>query len=124
MGEEGEKLNVVLIPTTIFHYSYTRHPRLMKKKTNYFHRFWHNDDWLKKNTDSREFDFNDVDLLEVYEGKHPAVMQEVIKAKDWEFVYDPTKSNMALKDRFLHYIETKTGKRLFEYQNYKLINEQ
>ncbi len=121
-GAEGEKLNVILVPTQIYHYSYTRHPRLMKKKANYFHRFWHNDEWLKKNTDTMEFDFNEVDILEDFKGKHPEVMKEVIKAKDWDFIYDPSKSNMVFKNRVLHFVEKKTGKRFFEYQNYRLVD--
>ena len=119
-GEEGEKLKVLLAQVPVYHYSYTRNPRLMKKKANYFHRFWHGDDWLKKNTDTRAFDFNEVDRLEFFDGSHPVYMKEVIAAKDWDFEYDPSKSVMSLKDRLLDAVERKTGKRLFEYRNYIL----
>lgn len=120
-GETGEKLKVLKADIRIYHYSYTRNPGLMKSKANYFHRFWHSDEWLKKNTDAQGFDFNNVDKLEKFTGEHPVYMKEVIEKKDWEFEYDPSKSNMKFKDRILNRIEKATGKRLFEYRNYKLI---
>lgn len=122
-GEEGEKLNVIMAGAKIFHYSYTRHPRLMKNKSNYFHRFWHSDDWVKKNTDQREFDFNEVDRLDEFKGTHPRVMKDVIEKQDWDFTYDPSRAKMNLKERILHFIERKTGKRLFAYKNYRLIEQ-
>ncbi|MDH5399137.1 MAG: hypothetical protein OEX02_13380 [Cyclobacteriaceae bacterium] len=119
--EDGQKLNVLKADVPIYHYSYTRNPNLMKQKTNYFHRFWHNDEWVKKNTTPVPFDFNRVDKLELFEGTHPKYMKETIGQKDWDFEYDPTKSNMRLKYKLLHWIEKRFGYRLFEYKNYKLI---
>lgn len=92
----------------------------MKKKDNYFHRFWHDDDWLKQLPEDDLFDFNEVDQLEIFNGTHPAVMQEIIAQKNWDFIYDPGKSNMRVKDRFVHWLNKLTGKRWFEYQNYRL----
>jgi glycosyltransferase involved in cell wall biosynthesis len=120
-GNPGEKLNVIKIDIPIYHYSYTRNPNLMKKKANYFHRFWHDSKWLKENVDSSDFDFNDVDKLEKFEGEHPKYMKETIAAKDWDFEYDPSKSTMSFRDKILYLIEKSTGKRLFNYQNYRLI---
>lgn len=118
----GEKLKVIKVNTPIYHYSYTRHPKLMKKKDNYFQRFWHNDGWLKENINESEFNYNEVDKLELYEGVHPEFMKEIIKNKNWNFEYDPSKSNIKFKDQILNGIEKLTGKRLFEYRNYKLMN--
>ena len=42
-------------------------------------------------------------------------MEPIIKAKDWDFVYDPSKSRMKFKDRILNTIERKTGIRLSPY---------
>ena len=118
-GEKGSKLKVMEIDVPVFHYSYTRNPKLMKKKSNYFHRFWHNDTWLKEHTAEVDFDFNEVDRLEVFNGSHPIVMQEFIKQKDWDFEYDPTKSNMRVKDKFLNAFERRFGFRPFGYKNYR-----
>lgn len=123
LGQNGNKLNVMDSNVPIYHYSYSRHPRLMKKKSNYFDRFWHTDEWLKKNNDTTDFDFNDVDRLEKFEGSHPKYMLETIAKKDWDFTYDPGRSNMTLKNKLLDFIELKFGYRLFEYKNYVLIKE-
>lgn len=118
---KGAKLKVLKTDIPIYHYAYTRDPKLMNKKSNYFHRFWHSNDWLKNNTKETDFDYNDVDSLEAYEGSHPVYMEDVIKEKDWEFNYDPSKSNMRSKDKILNGFERQFKYRLFEYKNYKLV---
>jgi hypothetical protein len=117
----GTKLKVLKTDIPIYHYAYTRHPKLMNKKSNYFDRFWHSNEWLKNNTKEADFDYNEVDRLEAYEGLHPIYMRDVIKQKDWEFNYDPSKSNMRYKDRILNGFERQFKHRLFEYKNYKLV---
>ena len=119
-NEKGLKLNVLKTPIPIYHYSYTRNPKLMKTKSNYFHRFWHNDKWLKENTNESDFNFNDVDKLELFESNHPKYMREFILNKDWDFVYDPSKSNMSLMDKILYRFEKIFNYRPFEYKNYKI----
>jgi hypothetical protein len=123
-GHPGQKLRVLLAnDCPIYHYSYARHPRLMRKKDDFFHRFWHDDAWLAARAAATptEFDFNDVDRLDRFEGAHPAVMQEVIAAQDWQFTYDPKRSNMTLKDSVLNGIERITGKRFFTFRNYRIV---
>jgi len=39
-----------------------------------------------------------------------------------KFQYDPGKSNMKLKDKALDIVEKYTGRRLFEYKNYILVD--
>ena len=116
----GEKLNVLNSGVPIYHYSYARNPALMKKKSNYFLRFWVDDKWLQANTNNSDFDYNEVDKLEKFPGQHPHVMKTFIESQDWEFSYDPSKSNMSFKDTILNKIEDLTAVRLFEYRNYKL----
>jgi glycosyltransferase involved in cell wall biosynthesis len=118
---KGEKLKVMKIDTPIYHYSYVRPPQLMTRKANYFHRFWHDDAWLKKNTGKTIFDYNQVDKLEPFEGSHPQYMKEIMKKKDWEFTYDPAQTNMKIKDQILYKFEKLTGIRPFEYRNYKQV---
>ncbi len=121
-NEDGIKLNVIKVPVHIYHYSYTRHPKLMRNKSNYFDRFWHNNDWMKKNQEQEDFDFNNVDKLEVFTGKQPIFMKQTINNKDWEFKYDPSKSNMSLKDKFHNGWEKVFGYRLFSYKNYIIVH--
>lgn len=118
--EKGTKLKVLQTEVPIYHYSYTRHPALMKKKSNYFHRFWHDDSWLKNHTNETDFDFNEVDKLEVFKGEHPSLMRDTIAKKDWHFDYNPKLSNMSSKDKFLSQLEKIFNYRFFEYKNYVL----
>jgi len=121
-NEKGEKLKVKKVDVTIYHYNFVRDPKSMKKKANYFHRFWHDDDWLRKNIlREEEFDFNDIDELKLFKGTHPEIMHQRIKQQDWEFKFDKSKTNFTLKDKILYTIEKITGWRIGEYKNYKLI---
>jgi glycosyltransferase involved in cell wall biosynthesis len=120
-GARGRKLRVYDAGTPVYHYSYSRNPKLMKKKANYFHRFWHDDRWLAAHTNDRDYDFNAVDKLERFTGEHPSVMKDTIAAKDWEFTYDPSRSNMSARDRVLHLLERLSGRRWGEYRNYRLV---
>ena len=118
----ADKLHVKKIDVSLFHYNYVRNPKLMKKKSDYFHRFWHNDEWLKENVETTDvFYFDNVDEVELYKGSHPKIMEELVKAQDWEFSFDKTKSKFIFRDRFTHKIEKWTGWRIGEYKNYKLI---
>lgn len=119
---KGKKLNVLKIEVPVYHYSYTRNPKLMNKKTNYFNRFWHSNDWLAQHNTESDFDFNKVDKLDEFKGAHPAYMDKVISQKDWEFKYTPSKSTMSLKEKLLYWIEQKFNYRLFENKNYNSIS--
>ena len=78
---KGEKLNVIKTNSKVFHYSYFRHPKLMKRKSNYFKRFWHSDDWIQKKTNGAPFDFNYVDKLDLYTGSHPNLCEMSFQKK-------------------------------------------
>ena len=115
---KGEKLKVFKTKVPVYHYSYTRNPKLMSTKSSYLERFYHSDEWLAAHKRKKDFDYNNVDRLQNFEGPHPKYMKEIIKKKDWDFQYDPSKSNMRFKDRLLYPAEKYFGYRLFEYKNY------
>jgi glycosyltransferase involved in cell wall biosynthesis len=122
MGKKGKKLRVARIDVPIYHYNYVRPPGLMKEKAKVFLSQYKDDTALEQifsNMD--EFDYNDVDKLEVFTGTHPAVMQEAIRKQDWVFIYDPGRHNTSLRHRVLNKIEDWTGYRIGEYKNYKLV---
>jgi glycosyltransferase involved in cell wall biosynthesis len=122
MGEKGKKLRVARIDVPIYHYNYVRPPGLMKEKAKVFLSQYKDDAALEQifgNMD--EFDYNDVDKLDVFTGTHPAVMQEAIRKQDWVFVYDPSRHNTSLRHRVLNKIEEWTGYRIGEYKNYKRV---
>ena len=119
--DKGKKLKVIAVDASIYHYSYTRHPKLMGKKNQFFHRFWHDDAWINDPERVWTFDYNYVDKLEQFTGTHPQYMNEVIAQKDWDFDYDPEKSVMTAKEKLLYRIEKQFGYRLFAYKNYQLL---
>jgi glycosyltransferase involved in cell wall biosynthesis len=123
-GEKGEKLRVIKLDVPIYHYSYVRPPRKMKEKAELFTSFYVDDNGLKEIFKGmEEFNYSEVDKLEVFTGTHPAVMKEVIGRKDWEFKYTPGIRNPSLRHRILNKIEDWTGYRIGEYKNYKLIGK-
>lgn len=117
-----EKLNVVETGCRIHHYGWVKHPAKQKEKEKNFHKMWHDDKWMQENVKADdEFDYSGIDSLSLFKGKHPQVMQKRIEEKNWNFNYDPNKRKLKAKDKVLLWIEQLTGKRLFEYKNYKLI---
>lgn len=118
--KKGEKLKVLKTNIPIYHYSYVRNPKVMSNKSNVFHHFYHDDEWIGKNGLTTEFDYNKVDRLTKFIGSYPKFMNGVIKNKDWDFSYDPSKTVIKLKDRILYPFEKYFGYRLFEYKNYLL----
>lgn len=119
---DGSKLNVKAIDASIYHYGWVKHPSKQKEKEKSFHKMWHDDKWMKENVkDEAEFDYSKIDSLKEFTGTHPAVMHARIAAKNWNFEYDPKKSKVNFKNRFLKFVENTTGKRLFEYRNYRKI---
>ncbi|KAA2244743.1 glycosyltransferase family 2 protein [Chitinophaga agrisoli] len=123
-AEKGEKLQVKLIDARVYHYSYVRNPmRQVKKNIELSKRYTKDDAALEAmaKRDAAGFDYNVIDVLQEFHGKHPAVMQQRISQQDWEFRYDPSRTNMNFKERVLYFIQRLTGKQLFTYKNYRLI---
>jgi aspartyl/asparaginyl beta-hydroxylase (cupin superfamily) len=84
--------------------------------------------WQNKTEENREilnvdvFDFNeDIDSLKRFAGTHPAVMQQRIAEQNWTVELDLSKKKFSLKDRLLYWFEKKTGIRLFDFKNYRII---
>ncbi len=119
---EGRPLRVKPANAHIHHYGWVKPPELQQAKQQYFHSLWHDDQWLKENVgDKQEFDYSGISYLAHFKGSHPQVMQQRIDALNWQFTFDPTSKNMGFKNNLLHAIEKKTGWRIGEYRNFKLI---
>ena len=114
-----QKLKVKLIDAYIYHYGWVKSPEKMGKKRKNVGFFWHNDEELL--TESDVFDFTTFDALTRFEDTHPAVMKKRVEEKNWSLDLDISKKNFSLKNRMLHFIEKKTGRRLFSFTNYKII---
>jgi hypothetical protein len=70
---------------------------------------------------ANEFDYKAIDSLKRFEGTHPAIMKERLQRMNWEFTWDISRKKFTFKESFLYWFEKHTGKRLFEYKNYKVI---
>ena len=120
-GDQGEKLRVKPADATVFHYSYVRPPALMQKKAKHFHSFWHDDEWIEQNVRDGEFDYYEIDELARFEGTHPQLMREIVAAQDWEFDIRRIRHRFTFRKKLLHLIEKRTGIRIGEYKNYRLV---
>jgi hypothetical protein len=72
--------------------------------------------------DTELFDYvNSADSLASFQGNHPKVMAERIEKNNWPMEFDTRKKRFSFKDMLLYRFEKLTGKRLFDYKNYKII---
>jgi len=117
----NEKLRVKKTGAFIYHYGWVKPPKAQQAKQNDFHKMWHDDQWLDKNIAKTEaFDYSNIDLLELYPGTHPTVMQERIDKTAWDFDYDKSKVKTNFKYQLLFWIEKVCGWRIGENRNYRL----
>lgn len=121
--KNGHKLHVKEIDAWVYHYGWVKHPQLQLQKRIGFEKLYDNtalaDKISKETTDA--FDYSGIDSLTWFMGSHPAVMQPRIARQNWTFQHNIERKNFTLKGRILHFIERLTGKRLFDYKNYKTI---
>jgi hypothetical protein len=118
----NQKLTVKLIDAYIYHYGWVKTPEAMQRKQENFNKYWHEDAWLDKHiVKQTEFDYSQVDALAKFTGTHPAVMQDRIQRKNWQFERDMTYNRQSFKDKFKKMIEKLTGGYIIgEYKNYIL----
>lgn len=117
----NEKLNVVKIPASIYHYGWVKDPRAMQQKQLNFNKYWHSDEWVDYHVGKSEiFIYSDNIPLRKFAGTHPAVMRERIERLNWEFEYDSPKITVPLKDKVKIFINKYLGWDL-GYRNYRVI---
>lgn len=122
---DNEKLSVIPLEAFIYHYGWVREPKAMQAKYENFGTYWNGgippDQRILAKEDG--FDYTDIDALEKFSGTHPAVMKDRIAKVNWQFEYDPSFNQLKLKDRFKNMLEKITGKRFFDYKNYKIYKK-
>jgi hypothetical protein len=108
------KINVKLIDAFMYHYGWVKPPKSFNNKRSLGDRMQINEG---------EFDFGNADRLINFTDSHPKVMENRTKQMDWRFEIDITKlkKHLSIRRKFLQWIEFKFGKRIFEYQNYKIV---
>ena len=118
----GRKLRVKPAGASMYHYGWVRPPDIMQQKHVSFNKLYHSDQWVDRKVNHTSlFDYSSVESIKRFRGTHPKVMEERINNFNWEARLDENKKSFRTSDRILYWIEQKTGRRLFEYKNYKLI---
>jgi hypothetical protein len=120
----GRKIQVKLIPATIYHYGWVKPPQGMNNKVRNFQQFYHDDAWLQAHVpENYTFDLENAERLTRFEGTHPKVAQKRIESMQWPFHFDPVElaKKMTIRRKILQKIEDLTGYRLGEYKNYRML---
>jgi glycosyltransferase involved in cell wall biosynthesis len=116
------KIRVKLINATIYHYGWVKNPRAQQLKNESFPRYWHDDNWIKAHiVHAAEADYNLLESLVSYTGKHPAIMKERIESMYWSYDYDASKKKVIFKNWLKTTIFKLTGYMPGEYKNYKIV---
>jgi hypothetical protein len=120
---DNEKLRVKPVDACMYHYGWVREPKAMQNKAMGVGKYWSEEGYDEKKVvfDKNEFDYGKIDVLKKFTGTHPEVMKERIARQNWQFDYDISKNKPKLKDRFKNRLEKVTGRRFFDYRNYKKI---
>lgn len=120
--KENQKLSAKPINATIYHYGWVRPPYIMLKKQNEFQKLWHDDNALDKVVvKATDWDYNQIEWLSLFNGTHPAVMNDRISKINWSFEFDMTKRKTKLKYKVKRLIERYTGVVIGEFRNYKIV---
>jgi hypothetical protein len=119
-----KKINVKPVDATVYHYGWVKNPKKMIEKLKKIQELWSDtvDDPTNIERRSGEiFDFSKFDSLKHFESEHPVVMNKRIEEKNWQINLDISKKKFTAKEKLLYWYEKKTGKRLFDFRNYKII---
>lgn len=120
---DNSKLKVKPIDAYVYHYGWVKNPVHQQRKAEYFHTLWHGGNTPSRSPEAKEqeFDYSFIDSLVRFGGVHPAVMQQRVASRQWDFKFDITKKQYSFKDGLLMRIEKLTGWRIGEYKNYKIV---
>jgi hypothetical protein len=118
----GEKIKVKPVDAYVYHYGWVKTPQQMLKKQKHLGQYWSEETQKISAREEKEvFDFSEFDSLEQFTGTHPQVMLPRIKSHNMTTTLDISKKKFSLKERLLYWFEKKTGIRLFDFRNYKII---
>jgi len=119
---DNVKLRVKQIEAYMYHYGWVKEPKAMQKKQEDFNKLWHDDDWIEKNIKKTdEFDYSEIDALNLFNGTHPKCMQSRINDKNWKFDYELSYNKLSFVEKLKNFSEKLTGYRPGEYKNYKIV---
>jgi hypothetical protein len=116
-------LKVKLIDAYIYHYGWVKPPQGLVRKGINFKLFYNRDAAFREVREDENFDYGNAGRLRKFEGTHPCVISDRIKAANWPFNNDLTKvrSTQPLRKQILQKIYECTGWRIGEYRNYTIV---
>lgn len=118
---DEKKLKGKLVDAYVYHYGWVRNPYFQTAKQVSFEKLFHDDDSKLTMKPDELFDYSNAAALSIFDGTHPQVMGQRVGSMDWQFDFDTSKRNLPLKYKVLEWVEKQTGKRFFEFRNYKLV---
>lgn len=130
--ENTFKLKVAKVNAEVFHYGWVRPPQLMQRKRVSFETHFHGEEkgGQMKAAEPENFQYGNLDRLQLYKDPQPAVMKEFISKFNWRDELDNEDSKKRqhkhdkLKYRLLTTIEQNLlgGNQIAGFKNYELLN--
>ncbi len=118
----GEKLNVKPVDAYIYHYGWVKSPKQMLQKQKNIIQYWAEEQAEAEQLAAKELcDYSEFDSLEKFTGTHPSVMMPRIATRNWQVELDVSQKKFSLKERVLYWFEKRTGIRLFDFRNYRVV---
>ena len=120
----GEKrLDVAKIDAWVYHYGWVKSQEKMIAKMKDVSNYWIADkaEWERFIAKENVFSFEDYDSISRFTGTHPKVMEDRILLQDYKLHLDVNRKKLKLKHRIMYFVEKLTGKRFFEFKNYRVI---
>ena len=120
----GEKrLDVAKIDAWVYHYGWVKSQEKMIAKMKDVSNYWIADkaEWERFIAKENVFSFEDYDSISRFTGTHPKVMEDRIRLQDYKLHLDVNRKKLKLKHRIMYFVEKLTGKRFFEFKNYRVI---
>ncbi len=121
--KHDEKLWVKPIDAYMYHYGWVKDVNTQKEKIKNNIQMYVGNESAELNRQTQQadaLDYAQIDSLTLFKGTHPRTMAERMKRFSWEFEFDIKKKHFSFKDRILYWIEKYTGRRLFDYKNYRI----
>lgn len=119
-GEGGRKPRVLRSGARVFHYGYVKSREGLDRKRRLWRRWFGEDAG-----EDVSFTFYRYRGLRRFDGEHPEAIRPWLAERTWAFDPDeaepPPRNLRTLKVRISDAIERRTGHRLFEHRNYRLL---
>lgn len=123
----GQKLHVKHTDAYVYHYGWTRDPRIMLEKMKTMWEYYHSKKEIEEHF--RDFGLKDVyytdpHTLQPFVGTHPSAMQEWVQNHRWDFKISDIKfkhNSSSVRKRIQLFIARHLGIKTGEYKNYILL---